>query len=72
EPLVKPIMDYSPAVDPPPKASEVEEEDEEDEIPVERGSFYSRRSAKLPSIGEAGGKGALDMMRAIRETFDDS
>ncbi|MGI9529131.1 MAG: hypothetical protein ACR2NG_05420 [Acidimicrobiia bacterium] len=70
EPLVKPTMDYSPAVAAPPKTSEGD--DEEDEVPVERGSFYSRRSAKLPSIGEAGGKGALDMMRAIRETFDDS
>lgn len=36
-----------------------------------RGSFYSRRSAKLPSIGDAAGKGALDMMRSIRESFDD-
>ncbi|MGI9641766.1 MAG: hypothetical protein ACR2N9_03175, partial [Acidimicrobiia bacterium] len=70
EPVAKPVIDYSPAVAPPPKASDVD--DEEDEVPVERGSFYSRRSAKLPSIGEAGGKGALDMMRAIRETFDDS
>jgi len=69
ESFVKPVIDYSPAVAPPPKASEVEAE--ADEVPVERGSFYSRRSAKLPSIGEAGGKGALDMMRAIRETFDD-
>lgn len=69
EPLVKPFIDYSPAVAPPPKASEVAEE--EAEVPVERGSFYSRRSAKLPSIGDAGGKSALDMMRAIRETFDD-
>ncbi len=36
-----------------------------------RGSFYSRRSAKLPSIGDAAGKGALDMMRSIRESFDE-
>ncbi len=45
-----------------------------DEAPapsLERGSFYSRRSAKLPSIGEAGGKSALDMMRSIRETIDE-
>ena len=69
KPVAKPVIDYSPAVAPPPKASDL---DRGDEVPVERGSFYSRRSAKLPSIGDAGGKGALDMMRAIRETFDDS
>lgn len=65
-----PVFDYSPSVAPPPKVSNTE--DDEDDVPVERGSFYSRRSAKLPSIGDAGGKSALDMMRAIRETFDDS
>jgi len=70
EQLAKPILDYSPAVAPPPKASDISEED--DEEPVERGSFYSRRSAKLPSIGNAGGKSALDMMRAIRETSDEN
>ena len=68
-PFVKPVIDYSPSVPPPPKASEVEDVD--DDVPVERGSFYSRRSAKLPSIGDAGGKSALDMMRAIRENSDD-
>jgi vacuolar-type H+-ATPase subunit E/Vma4 len=65
-----PVFDYSPSVAPPPEVSDTG--DDEDDVPVERGSFYSRRSAKLPSIGDAGGKSALDMMRAIRETFDDS
>ncbi|MDJ0792575.1 MAG: hypothetical protein QNJ71_11830 [Acidimicrobiia bacterium] len=64
------ILDYSPSVPHPPKRTSA---DDEDEAPVvrERGSFYSRRSAKLPRIGEDGGKSALDMMRSIRETLDE-
>jgi vacuolar-type H+-ATPase subunit H len=37
----------------------------------DRGSFYNRRSAKLPSIGDAGGRSALDMMKSIRGSMDD-
>ena len=36
----------------------------------ERGSFYNRRSAKLPRLGDDGGRGALDMTRAMREALD--
>ena len=64
----RPVLDYSPSVPHPVTAKAA---DAEDEPETERGSFYSRRSAKLPRIGDAGGKGALDMMRSLRETFDD-
>ena len=60
-----PVLDHSPSVTHPVTAP-----DTEPEAPTERGSFYSRRSAKLPSIGDAGGKSALDMMRAIRANRD--
>lgn len=66
-PSEAPVLDYSPAVAPPPRA-DAEEEDQGDE---EKGSFYNRRSAKLPRIGDEGGRSALDMMRSIRGTFDD-
>lgn len=67
-----PVLDYSPSVPAPSRAEAVADKAEDGEEPEEeRGSFYSRRSAKLPRIGEAGGKSALDMMRSIRETFDD-
>ena len=64
----RPVLDYSPSV---PHPVAVDPVDDEDEPVAERGSFYSRRSAKLPRIGDAGGKGALDMMRSLRESFDD-
>lgn len=64
----RPILDYSPSVPRAPKVAVVEPAP----VPAEeRGSFYSRRSANLPRIGDAGGKNALDMMRTIRESYDD-
>lgn len=67
-----PTLDYSPSVPAPSRAEALaEKEHDGEEAEEERGSFYSRRSAKLPRIGEAGGKSALDMMRSIRETLDD-
>ena len=76
EPSQAPVLDYSASVEAPPKAEDAADALEEDPFvdPIEhtrRGSFYSRRSAKLPSIGEAGGKSALDMMRSIRESLDE-
>lgn len=35
-----------------------------------KGSFYSRRSAKLPSIGASGGQSALSAMSSIRNRID--
>jgi hypothetical protein len=62
-------IDYSPSVSP---ASEPDERTDAD-VPIEeRRSFYSRRSAKLPRLGEEGGKGALDVTRALRESMDTS
>lgn len=63
-------LDYSPSV--PPPSSDVEpiiEPPPAEEDPV-RGSFYSRRSANLPRIGEAGGKSALEMTRSIRRRLE--
>ena len=72
----RPVLDYSPSVPPPPRepqviVDEATTSEPSDTAPTERGSFYSRRSAKLPRIGDAGGHNALDMMRSIRESFDD-
>ncbi len=71
----RPVLDYSPSV-PAPARTVVESTqagtaDSTTAPAEERGSFYSRRSAKLPRIGDAGGKNALDMMRTIRESYDD-
>lgn len=66
-PSAAPVLDYSPAVQPLPKANAAEQDAVEDE----KGSFYNRRSAKLPRIGDEGGRSALDMMRSIRGTLED-
>lgn len=68
----RPVLDYSPSVAASPAAEATDELDDstDDDVPPERGSFYSRRSAKLPRIGEAGGQSALDMMRTMRESID--
>jgi cell division septum initiation protein DivIVA len=60
-------IDHAPSVAPEAKVTSdsVAEEPTED-----RGSFYSRRSAKLPSIGAAGGQSALDMTRSIRSKLE--
>ena len=68
-PSVAPIIDYSPAVDASRDGSEDEVSEADDST---KGSFYNRRSAKLPRIGDEGGRGALDMMRTIRSTLEDS
>jgi cell division septum initiation protein DivIVA len=66
----RPVLDYSPSVPHRVVADPVDDGGPSEPEP-ERGSFYSRRSAKLPRIGDAGGKDALDMMRSLRESFDD-
>lgn len=70
----RPVLDYSPSVPRPAKEEPAPPEVAAEPVtaaPTERGSFYSRRSAKLPRIGEQGGHNALDMMRSIRESFDE-
>ncbi|NHZ71009.1 MAG: hypothetical protein GWP18_05145, partial [Proteobacteria bacterium] len=67
-PTAHPPIDYSPSV---PATTESADEEADTKVePEERGSFYSRRSAKLPSIGAAGGQSALDMTRSIRSKLD--
>ena len=69
-PRTKPAttIDYSPSVAP--ESSKPVPELPLAEEDAERGSFYSRRSAKLPSIGEAGGQSALEMTRSIRARLE--
>lgn len=42
----------------------------ESEDTDERESFYNRRSAKLPRLGEDGGRSALNMTRMMREALE--
>ncbi len=61
-----PTIDYSPSVDPVSR-------EPKDTVPTEaedKRSFYDRRSAKLPRLGEDGGRGALNMTRSIRESLE--
>jgi hypothetical protein len=41
----------------------------EEPLPEDRGSFYSRRSANLPRIGESVGKDTLTAMRSMRQVI---
>lgn len=49
----------------------IEEESSQARAGKPRGSFYSRRSAKLPRIGDEAGKGALAAVSAMRERLND-
>jgi vacuolar-type H+-ATPase subunit H len=53
--------------DPPSPASH---EDSTQEVSEVRGSFYNRRSANLPSLGDDGGRSAFDMTRSMREAME--
>lgn len=60
-------VDHEPAVAPRP----TKEEPKEFDPPLEeRDSFYNRRSANLPRLGEEGGRSAFDMTRSMREALD--
>jgi len=61
-----PTMDCSPAVVHPTGI----ERDTEAEATEERDSFYNRRSANLPRIGEEGGRSAIDMTRSMRKLME--
>ena len=63
-------LDYSPSVAPRSSEPEPPTEIPPAEEDPERGSFYSRRSANLPSIGATGGQGALELTRSIRERLE--
>jgi len=64
----EPVLDYSPSV------AKATRREEDQEIPAEsevvKESFYNRRSAKLPRLGDDGGRSALDMTRIFRESLD--
>jgi vacuolar-type H+-ATPase subunit H len=64
--VMSPAVDYSPSF----ANREDEQTGTETEESDERGSFYNRRSANLPSIGEEGGRGALDMTRSMRKLLE--
>lgn len=67
KPANVPKIDYSPSVAP--KAA-VEPAEEAGTTEEERGSFYNRRSANLPRLGDDGGRSALDMTRAMRQSLE--
>jgi len=61
-----PTIDYSPSAAHPEKV----QTDSGPTVTEERGSFYNRRSANLPRLGEEGGRGALDMTRSMRKSME--
>lgn len=61
----EPVIDYSPSVAPSKSKPAPTHESTPD-----RRSFYNRRSAHLPSVGENSGRNTLEMMRLIRASFD--
>jgi hypothetical protein len=63
---ISPAIDYSPSADPQPKTAQESSPAERDN----RESFYNRRSAKLPRLGEDSGRSVLNMTRMMRETLD--
>lgn len=62
-----PKIDYSPSVASKAAVEAAEKATNPDE---ERGSFYNRRSANLPRLGDDGGRSALDMTRSIRQSLE--
>jgi hypothetical protein len=60
-----PVLDDSPSV---PTTANDEVAAAPVERDIERDSFYNRRSAKLPHLGEDGGRSALAMTRMFRES----
>lgn len=60
-------IDYSPSVAPPPRT---ESATVSAPTEVARESFYNRRSANLPRLGEDGGRSALDMTRTMRQALE--
>ncbi|GMQ93692.1 MAG: hypothetical protein BMS9Abin12_1172 [Acidimicrobiia bacterium] len=62
-----PELDHEPAVAPSPKKEETTGFDPPLE---ERDSYYNRRSANLPRLGDDGGRSAFEMTRSMREALD--
>ena len=55
---------------PSPASHENSREGSEEDVSEVRGSFYNRRSANLPSLGEDGGRSAFSMTRSMREAME--
>lgn len=69
-PAASTTMDYSPSVPHPRRQADVEPAPPESGD-TEFGSYYSRRSARLPSIGNKGGQSALSAVSSIRSRITD-
>lgn len=67
EPSAAAKPEYSPSVAPKPKS---EPEAEPATTNEDRRSYYDRRSAKLPRLGDDAGRGALDMTRVMRKSLE--
>ncbi len=71
-------VDYSPSVEPSksrkpstgPVASAPRSATDTDEADGKKDSFYHRRSARLPRLGEEGGRSTFEMTRSMRELLD--
>ncbi len=57
-------LDYSPSVPPPSRSTEPTTENEEPE------SFYTRRSANLPHIGDSAAEDSFSVIRSMRAGFE--
>lgn len=67
EPSKSTTIDYSPSEAP---SSKDEETPSAVTSEPERPSFYNRRSANLPRLGEESGQSILDMTRALRKSLE--
>ncbi len=56
------VFDYTPSVAPAPKPAQTIS-------PARAETYYTRKSAKLPRIGSEGGKDALDIVKAMRDSM---
>lgn len=63
-----PVLDYSPSVAAAAKNKDTETPTEPE---IKRDSFYNRRSANLPRLGDDRGRSALNITRMFRETRDE-
>jgi hypothetical protein len=66
-PTTNSAIDYSASVAPPSKQADGQASSAPAE---ERDSFYHRRSAKLPRLGEDSGRGIFDLSRALRSSLE--
>jgi hypothetical protein len=64
-------IDYSPSVAPPIRVPEpVAESEDDNDASIERGSYYSRRSAHLPHISDTDSHKTLGSMKSLRVIYE--